>query len=87
MRRVSKVNAMVVQTVKASAYKVEDPGSIPGREDPLEKETATHSSILVWNIPWTAKPGRLQPMGSQESDVTERLSMDSPSVLPDPSLT
>ena len=36
MRRVSKVNAMVAQMVKASAYKVEDPGSIPGREDPLE---------------------------------------------------
>ena len=56
---------MVVQTVKASAYKVEDPGSIPGREDPLEKETATHSSILVWKIPWTEEPGRLQSVGLQ----------------------
>ena len=64
MRRVSKVNAMVVQTVKASAYKVEDPGSIPGREDPLEKETATHSSILAWKISWM-EPGRLQSMGSK----------------------
>jgi len=36
-----------------------------GREDPLEKEMATHSSILAWKIPWTEKPGRLQPMGSQ----------------------
>ena len=36
-----------------------------GWEDPLEKEMATHSSILVWNIPWTEKPGRLQFMGSQ----------------------
>ena len=36
-----------------------------GREDPLEKETATHSSILAWRIPWTEEPGRLQPMGSQ----------------------
>ena len=35
-----------------------------GQIDPLEEETATHSSILVWNIPWTVKPGRLQPMGS-----------------------
>ena len=34
-------------------------------EDPLEKGTATHSSILVWRIPWTEKPGRLQSMGSQ----------------------
>ena len=34
-------------------------------EDPLEKELATHSSILVWRIPWTEEPGRLQSMGSQ----------------------
>ena len=33
--------------------------------DPLEKEMATHSSILAWKIPWTEKPGRLQSMGSQ----------------------
>ena len=37
-------------------------------EDPLEKEMATHSSILAWRILWTEKPGRLQSMGSQESD-------------------
>ena len=36
-----------------------------GGEDPLEKEKATHSSILVWSIPWTEKPGGLQSMGSQ----------------------
>ena len=36
-----------------------------GREDPLEKEMATHSSTLAWDIPWTEKPGRLQSMGSQ----------------------
>ena len=36
-----------------------------GREDPLEKETAAHSSILGWRIPWTEEPGWLQPMGSQ----------------------
>ena len=35
-------------------------------EDPLEKEMATHSSTLVWKIPWTEEPGRLQPMGSQK---------------------
>ena len=34
-------------------------------EDPLEKELATHSSILAWRIPWTEEPGRLQSMGSQ----------------------
>ena len=36
-----------------------------GRKDPLEEEMATHSSILSWEIPWTEKPGRLQPMGPQ----------------------
>ena len=36
-----------------------------GREDPLEKEMATHSSILACSIPWTEEPGRLQSMGSQ----------------------
>ena len=42
-----------------------DVGSIPGQEDPLEKEMATHSSILAWKIPWTEEPGRLQSVGSQ----------------------
>ena len=41
-----------------------------GWENPLEKEMATHSSILVWKIPWTEEPGGLQSMGSQESDKT-----------------
>ena len=41
-----------------------------GQEDPLEKETATHSSILAWRIPWTEDPGRLQSLGSQELDTT-----------------
>ena len=36
-----------------------------GWEDPLEKELATHSSILAWKIPWTEEPGRLESMGSQ----------------------
>ena len=34
-------------------------GSIPGQEDPLEKEMATHSNILAWRIPWTEEPGGL----------------------------
>ena len=46
-----------------------DTGSIPGSEDPLEKETITHSSILNWEILWAEKPGRLQSTGSQ-SDMT-----------------
>ena len=35
-----------------------------GQEDPLEKEMATHSSILAWRIPWTEEPGGLQSTGS-----------------------
>ena len=42
----------------------------PGWEDPLEKEMATHSTILAWRIPWTEGPGRLQSMVSQELDTT-----------------
>ena len=38
---------------------------------PLEEEMAAHSSILAWEIPWTEEPGRLQSMGSQESDMPE----------------
>ena len=44
-----------------------------GQEDSLEKEMATHSSILAWRIPWTEEPGGLQSTGRKESDTTERL--------------
>ena len=45
-----------------------------GREDLLEKEMATHSSILVWQIPWTEEPGRLTVHGiTKEWDTTEQL--------------
>ena len=44
-----------------------------GQEDPLEKEMATHSSILAWRIPWTEELGGLQSTGRKESDTTERL--------------
>ena len=44
-----------------------------GREDPLEKEMATHSSTLAWKIPWTEEPGKLQSMGRKELDTTEQL--------------
>ena len=50
---------------KVSACNTGDPGLIPGSEDPLEKEMATHSSILAWRIPWMEEPGGLQSMGSQ----------------------
>ena len=41
-----------------------------GGKDPLEKEMATHSSILAWRIPWTEDPSGLQLMGFKESDTT-----------------
>ena len=44
-----------------------------GREDPLEKEMVTHSSILAWRIPWTEELGGLQSTGLKELDSTERL--------------
>ena len=50
---------------KVSACNAGHPSSIPGSGRSLEKEMATHSSILAWRIPWTEEPGRLQSMGSQ----------------------
>ena len=55
---------------KESACNAGDPGSIPGLGRSPGEEMATHSSILAWRIPWTEEPGRLQSMGSQESDMT-----------------
>ena len=49
---------------KQSACDAGDLDSIPGWEDPLEKEIETPSSILAWRIPWTEEPGGLQSMGS-----------------------
>ena len=44
-----------------------------GQKDPLEKEMATHSSILAWRIPWTEELGGLQSTGRKELDTTERI--------------
>ena len=44
-----------------------------GQENPLEKGLATHSSMLVWRIPWTEEPGRMLAMGLQRVDMNERL--------------
>ena len=55
----------VVKNLPASAGDVRDVDLIPGREDPLEKEMATHSSVLAWRIPWIEEPGGLQFMESQ----------------------
>ena len=51
-----------------------------GQEDPLEKEMATHSSILVWKIPWTEELGGLESTGRKESDTTERLHFHFPGI-------
>ena len=63
----------MAQTVKCLPTMQETWVQSLGREDPLEKEMATHSSILAWKIPWTEEHGWLLSMGSQESDMTEQL--------------
>ena len=49
----------MVKNLSASTRDERGEGSMPGRKDPLEKEMATHSSILAWEIPWTEEPGCL----------------------------
>ena len=53
----------MVKNPPANAGDIRDAGLIPGREDPLEEEMATHSSILAWRIPWTEGPGGLSFIG------------------------
>ena len=53
-----------------------------GQEDPLEKKMATRSTTLAWRIPWREEPGRLQSMGSQRVDATERLHFHFILILP-----
>ena len=57
--------SLVAWTVKRLPTMQETQVLSLGWEDHLEKEMATHSSILAWKIPWTKEPGGLQPMGSQ----------------------
>ena len=58
-------NTLVAQSVKNLCAMQETQVQSLGWEDPLEKEVATHSSLLAWRIPWTKEPGGLQSMGSQ----------------------
>ena len=58
-------SSLVAQWVKRLPTMRETRVQSLGREDPLEKEMATHASTLAWKIPWIEKPGRLQSMGSQ----------------------
>ena len=55
----------MAQTVKSLSAMQETRVRSLGQEDLLEKGMATYSSVLVWRIPWTEEPDRLQPMGSQ----------------------
>ena len=57
--------SLVAQMVKHLPAMRETQVRFLGWEDPLEKEMATHSSVLAWKIPWTEEPGRLQSMGLQ----------------------
>ena len=58
-------SSLVAQKVKNLPAVWETQVQSLGREDPLEKEMATHSSILAWRIPWTEATSRLQAMGLQ----------------------
>ena len=57
--------SLVAQTVKSPPAMQVTRVQFLGQEDPLEKGMATHSSVLVWRIPWTEEPGGLQSMGSK----------------------
>ena len=59
------IKTLVAQTVKNLPAVQETRVQSLDQEDSLEKEMATHSSILAWRITWTEEPGRLQSMGSQ----------------------
>ena len=61
----------VIQMVKNVPAMQETWVQFRGLEDALEKEMANHSSVLAWRIPWTEKPGGLQPMGSHRVNTIE----------------
>ena len=60
-----KKSSLVAQMVKSLPAMQETQVQCPGQEDPLEKEMATHPSILAWRIPWTEEAGGLQSLGLQ----------------------
>ena len=83
----SHIRASLVPQLVESARMQETQVRFLDREDLLEKEMATYSSILAWRIPWTEEPGRLQSMGSQESDPTEWLSTNTHTYIRRPDRT
>ena len=68
-------SVLVAQTVKNLPAMWESWVGSLGQEDPLEKEMATHSSILAWEIPWTEEPSRLQFMGSQSQTLLKCITL------------
>ena len=73
----------MAQTVKHLSTMWETQVRSLGREDPLEKEMAIHSSTIAWKIPWTEEPGRLQSMGLQRvgHDLTSYRAYQGPRTL------
>ena len=63
--------SLVAQVVKNLPAVQETQVQSLGREDPLQRGIATHSSVLAWRIPWTEEPSGLQSMGLKELDTTE----------------
>ena len=66
----SHLDFLVAQLVKNLPVSQETWVRFLGHEYPLEKEMATHSSILAWEVPWIEEPGGLQSVGSQELNTT-----------------
>ena len=71
MNTTQAVVSLVAQSVKNLPAMQETWVQSLGQEDPLEKEMATHSSVLAWKISWTEEPGGLQSMMLQGSDTTD----------------
>ena len=69
------MTSLVAQMVKRLPAIAETRVQSPGWEDPLEKEMATHSSIIAWKISWTEEPGELQSKGPQRVGTTERIAL------------
>ena len=63
------MSSLVAQLVKSLPTMQETQVQFLGQEDPREKEMATHSSILAWEIPWTEEHGRLQTTGFAKSQI------------------
>ena len=68
--------AQVVKNPPANAGDAGDSGLIPGSKEPLEKEMATHSSVLTWKTPLKEEPGGLQSWGCKELETIEHIRVD-----------